>query len=221
MSIAENIAALRNTIPRHVTIIAVSKTMSTANIMQAYEAGQKIFGENRVQELIRKKQELPEDIDWHLIGHLQTNKVKYVVPFVRLIHSVDSLKLLSAINHEASVIKRKVDCLLQIRIAREESKFGMSFAAAEQVLCSNEFRDFQNIRVTGLMGMATLTDNIGQIREEFLLLARFFGELKARTFLHDQSFKELSMGMSGDFKIAIEAGSTMVRIGSLIFGERD
>jgi len=221
MGIAENITKLRKEIPQHVKIIAVTKTMPVEIVTQAYDAGHRVFGENRVQELMQKNQELPADIEWHLIGHLQTNKIKFVVPFVHLIHSVDSLKLLSAINHDASGLNRKIDCLLQMRIAREETKFGLSFEQAEQILCSNEFSDFQHIIITGLMGIATFTDNFRQIRDEFLLLAGHFEEIKAKGFPHDQSFTELSMGMSGDYKIAIEAGSTMIRIGSLIFGERN
>lgn len=221
MGIAENIIKLREEIPQHVKIIAVSKTMPVETISQAYEAGHRVFGENRVQELIQKKQEMPADVEWHLIGHLQTNKVKFVVPFIHLIHSVDSLKLLSAINQEASSMDRIINCLLQIRIAREETKFGLSFAEAQQILGSDEFRSFQHIRITGLMGMATFTDNIRQIRDEYFLLAGYFKEIKTKGFPHDQSFRELSAGMSGDYKIAIESGSTMIRIGSLIFGERN
>ena len=220
MGVADNITLLHKEIPQHVKIIAVSKTMPPALIKEAYDAGHRAFGENRVQELTGKQKSLPTDVEWHLIGHLQTNKVKYIVHFVHLIQSVDSLKLLSEINREAARINRKIDCLLQIRIAREDTKFGLSFADTNQVLHSGEYKDFQNIRITGLMGMATFTNNEDQIKEEFLSLARYFEELKNRWFSHSETFKELSMGMSGDYKLAIEAGSTMVRIGSLIFGER-
>jgi hypothetical protein len=174
-----------------------------------------------VQELIEKQQSLPGDMEWHLIGHLQTNKVKYIVPFVQLIHSVDSLRLLSEINREASRIGRKIDCLLQMRIASEDTKFGLTWDEARRILNSSEYKDFQSIRIVGLMGMATFTDNTGQVKKEFLLLARYFQEIKKEWFSEVTSFKELSMGMSGDYWLAIEAGSTMVRIGSLIFGERN
>ncbi len=221
MGVAENIALLRKEIPQHVKIVAVSKTMPDARIHEAYNAGQRAFGENRVQELIEKQKSLPGDMEWHLIGHLQTNKVKYVVPFVQLIHSVDSLRLLSEINRESAQVGRKTDCLLQLRIAREDTKFGLTRDEAGRILDSPEYHDFQNIRITGLMGMATFTDNRGQVMEEFMLLARYFHEIKNRWFSGVTTFKELSMGMSGDYRLAIEAGSTMVRIGSLIFGERN
>jgi pyridoxal phosphate enzyme (YggS family) len=221
MSIADNIALIRNKIPQHVKIIAVSKMMPSALVKEAYDAGQRAFGENKVQELTGKQLNLPEDTEWHLIGHLQTNKVKFVVPFVQLIHSIDSLKLLLEIEREAKKVKRTIDCLLQIHIAREETKFGLSFTEAIQILNSNEYKDLQNIRITGLMGMATFTDDNKQVRDEFLLLARYFEEFKTKWFSNTTSFKELSMGMSGDYQLAIEAGSTMVRIGSLIFGERN
>jgi pyridoxal phosphate enzyme (YggS family) len=221
MGIAENIALLRKEIPQHVKIIAVSKTMSAAIVKEAYDAGQLSFGENRVQELTEKQQVMPQDIEWHLIGHLQTNKVKYVVPFVSLIQSVDSLKLLSEINREAYEIGRTIDCLIQMRIASEETKFGMSFAEAKQMLNSNEFINLQNINLTGVMGMATFTIETNRVKEEFLQLARYFEEIKSKWFSNAASFKEISMGMSGDYKMAVEAGSTMVRIGSLIFGDRN
>jgi pyridoxal phosphate enzyme (YggS family) len=203
-----------------VKIVAVSKTISPDVIQDAYDSGHRAFGENRVQELQAKQSSLPSDIEWHMVGHLQTNKVKYVVPFVHLIHSVDSLKLLGEIDREAAKLNRTVDCLLQIRIAREVTKSGLSSDDAKTLLDSREYNDLQFARITGLMGMATFTDNADQIREEFLLLARYHRELKERWFQGVPSFRELSMGMSGDFKIAIEAGSTIIRIGSLIFGER-
>jgi pyridoxal phosphate enzyme (YggS family) len=203
MSIAKNIALLRNEIPGHIKIVAVSKTMPSTLVKNAYDAGLRAFGENRVQELTEKHQALPK------------------VPFVHLIHSVDSLKLLSEINLEAEKINRSVDCLLQIRIASEETKFGMTFADAGELLNSPEFKQFNSVRLTGLMGMATFTDDTGQVKDEFLQLSSYFKEIKATWFPDNASFKELSMGMSGDYKLAIEAGSTMVRIGSLIFGERN
>jgi PLP dependent protein len=221
MIIADNIKLLRKEIPQNVRIIAVSKTMPAEIIRQAYDAGQRAFGENRVQELYLKQQMLPPDVEWHLIGHLQTNKVKFVVSFIHLIHSVDSLKLLTEINREASKLNRRIDCLLQIRIAREETKTGLPVEKARQLLFSGELSDLQHVRITGLMGLATFTDNTVQIRQEFQQLAAFFKEVKATWFPDEPSFREMSMGMSGDYKLAIEAGSTMVRIGSLIFGERN
>lgn len=221
MGIAENISRLRIKIPEHVTLVAVSKTMPVALIQEAYDAGHRVFGENRVQEMIEKRDHLPQDVEWHLIGHLQTNKVKYIAPFVSLIHSVDSLKLLSEINREAARANRKIDCLLQLRIAREESKFGLQFEDAIQILNAAEYKNFQHIRLTGVMGMATFTDDEQQIRAEFQMLARHFEELKARYFPGDGAFRELSMGMSDDYELAMDTGSTMVRIGTLIFGERN
>jgi pyridoxal phosphate enzyme (YggS family) len=221
MNISRNIALLRNEIPGQVKLIAVSKTMPPALIKEAYDAGQRVFGENKVQELTQKQLVLPKDIEWHLIGHLQTNKVKQVVPFVHLIHSVDSLKLLSEINREAGKINRIIDCLLQMHIASEETKFGLSYAEADYLLSSAEYKRQRHIRITGLMGMATFTDDAVQIKKEFVQLATYFKELKRHWFADKPSFKELSMGMSGDYRIAIEAGSSMVRIGSLIFGERN
>lgn len=221
MSIGENIARLHKEIPRHVKIIAVSKTMPVRIIQEAYNNGQLAFGENRVQEITDKWQHLPKDIEWHLIGHLQTNKVKYIVPFISLIQSVDSLRLLSEINREAARVNRRIDCLLQMRVAREETKFGLQFTDAVQLLSSGEFKDLQNVRITGLMGMATFTSNTRQIKEEFLQLAGYYNDIKARWFSNADTFRELSMGMSGDFMLAIEAGSTMVRIGTLIFGNRN
>jgi pyridoxal phosphate enzyme (YggS family) len=221
MAIAENIALLRKEIPSQVQLIAVSKTMPVAALREAYEAGQRSFGENKVQEVLMKQPLLPSDIEWHLIGHLQSNKVKSIVPFVKLIHSVDSLKLLGEINKEAGKINKVVDCLLQIHIALEETKFGLSYQEAKVLVNSAEFKTFRHVRLTGLMGMATFTDDFGRVGQEFMQLAGFFKELKTTNFADDVTFRELSMGMSGDFKQAIEAGSTMVRIGSLIFGERN
>jgi pyridoxal phosphate enzyme (YggS family) len=220
MVIDENIARLRAEIPRHVKIVAVSKTMPAEIVQEAYNAGQRVFGENKVQELTEKHPVLPADIEWHMIGHLQTNKVKYIVPFVTLIHSVDSLKLLYEINKEAAKINRRIDCLLQIRIAGEETKFGMTMADSVALLDAAEYKNFGNIRITGLMGMATFTDNRIRVRDEFTSLAKCFKELKSKFFLHEPSFADLSMGMSGDYDIAIETGATILRIGSLIFGER-
>jgi pyridoxal phosphate enzyme (YggS family) len=221
MGIAENLIRLHKEIPSNVKIIAVSKTMPVESIQEAYDTGQRDFGENKVQEMTDKQGRLPGDINWHMIGHLQTNKVKQIIPFVRLIHSVDSLKLLAMINSEAAKAGRRIDCLLQIFIASEETKFGLSRDEAIVLLSSGEYRSFRNVQITGLMGMATNTENRDKILQEFKQLADFFSEFRATFFKHDPAFRELSMGMSGDYPIAMESGSTMVRIGSLIFGERN
>ncbi len=221
MGIAENLIRLHKEIPSDVKIIAVSKTMPVSSILEAYDTGHRDFGENKVQEMADKQRQLPGDISWHMIGHLQTNKVKQIIPFVHLIHSVDSLKLLSVINSEAAKAGRSVNCLLQIFIASEETKFGLTRDEAKLLLSSEEYRSFRNVRITGLMGMATYTENKDRIRQEFLQLAGIFSEFRAIFFPADPAFRELSMGMSGDYSVAVEAGSTMVRIGSLIFGERN
>jgi pyridoxal phosphate enzyme (YggS family) len=221
MGIAGNLIRLHNEIPSDVKIIAVSKTMPVSAIQEAYDAGQRDFGENKVQEMADKHLLLPGDIAWHMIGHLQTNKVRQIIPFVHLIHSVDSLKLLSVINSEAAKAGRTVNCLLQIFIASEETKFGLTRDEANTLLSSDEYHTFRNISITGLMGMATYTQNRERIRKEFLQLAACFSELRTAFFSQDPAFRDLSMGMSGDYSIAAEAGSTMVRIGSFIFGERN
>jgi pyridoxal phosphate enzyme (YggS family) len=221
MGIAENLIRLQKEIPTNVKIIAVSKTMPVSAIQQAYDTGQRDFGENKVQEMTDKQHRLPSDIKWHMIGHLQTNKVKQIIPFVHLVHSVDSMKLLSMINAEAAKAQRNINCLLQIFIASEETKFGLSYEEAKVILSSDEYRSFRNIQITGLMGMATNTENRDIIRHEFEQLATIFSEFRSAFFQGNPAFRELSMGMSGDYVIAVEAGSTMVRIGSLIFGERN
>ena len=213
MAIAENLKRIKTTIPPKVKLVVVSKTRSIEAIMDAYDAGQKIFGENKVQELIEKYPLLPKDIEWHHIGHLQTNKVKFIAPFVKLIHAVDSLKLLQEINKQALKNNRIQECLLQIYIAKEETKFGVSFEEAENLLMSEELKKLKNIKIVGLMGMATNTDNVEQIRGEFYRLKSFFEKLTA----HYSLLTVLSMGMSGDYKIAIEEGSTLIRVGSAIF----
>ena len=220
MSIPEQLEKIKTELPQHVKLIAVSKTHPVSVIMEAYNAGHKIFGENRVQELISKYDEMPKDIEWHLIGHLQTNKVKYIAPFVSLIHSVDSLKLLSVIDKEAQKCNRVIDCLLQVYIASEETKFGLSADELHELLQNQEFEQLQNVRVCGLMGMATFTDNMEQVRMEFRFLKKLFNEIKQTYFQNQPWFNELSMGMSSDYRIAIEEGSTMVRKGSNIFGHR-
>ena len=203
-----------------VKLVAVSKTKPAEAILEIYNSGQRIFGENRVQELVEKQAQLPKDIEWHLIGHLQTNKVKYIAPFVHLIHSIDSLKLLKEVNKQAQKNDRIIDCLLQMHIAEEETKFGLDKNEAVELLSSESFEQMKNIRIIGLMGMATFTDNEKQVQQEFKNLKDIFESLRTQFFINDDSFKEVSMGMSGDYKTAIEEGSTMVRIGSLIFGAR-
>jgi pyridoxal phosphate enzyme (YggS family) len=221
MSIADNIKSLKNeTDTLNVSLIAVSKTKSAEEIKEAYAAGQRLFGENMVQELVDKYELLPKDIKWHLIGHLQTNKVKYVAPFVSMIQSVDSLKLLMEIDKYAQKNNRNIDCLLQIHIADEETKFGLDFDETIELLRSEEYTNLSHVRIRGLMGIATNTDNEKQIKEEFYELKTFFDGLKQSYFRQDPSFNVLSMGMSSDYKIAIEQGSTMVRLGSTIFGQR-
>jgi hypothetical protein len=201
-------------------LIAVSKTKPAETIEEAYQAGQHIFGENKVQELVPKYEALPKDIEWHLIGHLQSNKVKYIAPFVSLIHSVDSLSLLQEINKQAQKHNRVINCLLQIYIAQEETKFGLDFAEAESLLKSNELGNLKNISITGLMGMATNTDDTVQIRQEFKSLKQFFDKMKSQTLQSNVNLQEISMGMSSDWEIAVEEGSTLIRVGSAIFGSR-
>ena len=220
MNISENLQKIKFSIPENVDLIAVSKTHPPELIMEAYAAGQRVFGENKVQEMTAKAEHLPKDIQWHLIGHLQSNKVKYIAPFVTLIHSVDSLSLLKEIDKQAKKNNRSINCLLQIYIANEETKFGLSYAECEQLLRSPEFKSLQNVRIVGLMGMATNTENQEQIRKEFRELKTFFDHLNKSSILNSQ-LSTLSMGMSSDYKIAIEEGSTMVRVGSSIFGHRD
>jgi len=220
MNIAENIELLKGSVPSRVQIIAVSKTQPADSILEAYSAGHRAFGENKVQELTAKAPALPDDILWHFIGHLQTNKVKFIVPFVHMLHSVDSLKLLREIEKEAGKINRSINCLLQLHIATEETKFGLSFDEACELLDSPAFREMKHVRIRGLMGMATFTDDLAVVRKEFSGLSESFARIKARYFPLDREFRELSMGMSGDYPIAIDEGSTMVRLGTAIFGDR-
>lgn len=221
MSIAANISSIKDELANTgVQLIAVSKTKPIEDILEAYQVGQRIFGENMVQELVEKREHLPKDIEWHLIGHLQTNKVKYIAPFISLIHSVDSLKLLQEINKQAQKNDRIIDCLLQISIADEETKFGLELSEAIELLRSDEFKALKQIRIRGVMGIATLTDNPRVISEEFYELKTFFTGLKETFFRKDPSFTEISMGMSSDYKLAIARGSTMIRLGSTIFGTR-
>ncbi|WP_299902195.1 YggS family pyridoxal phosphate-dependent enzyme [uncultured Aquimarina sp.] len=216
-SIAQNLKHIENTLPSGVTLVAISKTKPIPNLMEAYNAGQRIFGENKIQEMTQKWEEMPKDILWHMIGHVQTNKVKYMAPYVDTIHAVDSLKLLKEINKQALKHNRKINCLLQIKIAEEESKFGLSENDAIDLLKSEEVQKLRNVKIKGLMGMATFTDDSNQIKNEFDKIQVLFKQLKT-TFTE---FDTLSIGMSGDYKIAMDCGSTMVRIGSSIFGARN
>jgi pyridoxal phosphate enzyme (YggS family) len=221
MDIAGNLSDLLGEIPQHVKLVAVSKTKPNEDILKAYNTGFKIFGENKAQELNRKYSELPKDIEWHFIGHMQTNKVKYIAPFVSLIHSVDSLKLLKEINKQALKNDRVIDCLLQFHIASETTKFGFDLSEVSKLLEQKEYRELENIRICGVMGMATYTPDLIVIRNEFRKLKTIYESLKSKYFIQIESFKEISMGMSGDYEIAIEEGSTLIRVGSAIFGERN
>ncbi len=220
MSVKENINRFKKVIPENVSVVAVSKTKPVEDILEAYHSGHLLFGENKAQEIITKQPLLPADIQWHFIGHLQTNKVKYLAPFVSMIESVDSLKLLKEINKQAAKHNRNIDCLLQFHIASEETKFGLSMEEAEMLLDSEEFLSFKNINIAGVMGMATFTDDLTLIKKEFGHLKELFWDLKKRYFINNDDFKEISMGMSGDYEIAIKEGSTIIRIGSAIFGKR-
>lgn len=220
MSIQSNIEAIRLHIPEGVELVCVSKFHPNESIIEAYEAGERVFGESKVQECCQKYETLPKDIRWHFIGHLQTNKVKYLVPFVSLIHGVDSLKLLQEIDKQAAKVGRVVDCLLQVHIAQEETKFGFSAEELKTALAADEWQQMSHIRLCGLMGMATFTDNRAQVCAEFRSLRGLFDEVKSTFFAHDDFFQHLSMGMSDDHLIAIAEGSTMVRVGSSIFGYR-
>lgn len=218
--IQQNIKKVLRDIPPHVKLIAVSKTKPVNMIQQAYDVGQQDFGENKAQEMAAKQLQLPNDVRWHFIGHLQTNKVKYIAPFVFLIHAVDSLKLLKEINKQAMKNGRTIDCLLEFHIAGEESKFGLSMESAGELLQSAELIDMKNVRICGVMGMATFTSDRDQIRREFKTLKEYFKALRKEFFPNQPEFKEISMGMSGDYLLAIEEGATLVRIGSKIFGPR-
>ncbi|NNK09915.1 MAG: YggS family pyridoxal phosphate-dependent enzyme [Flavobacteriaceae bacterium] len=216
MSIAENLRKIKNDLPSDVTLVAVSKTKSNEEILEAYETGHRIFGENKVQEMTEKWSALPEDIEWHMIGHVQRNKVKYMAPYVSLVHGVDSLKLLRELNKQGRKHNRAIPCLLQMFIAKEDTKFGFDEQELQALLANEELKEFQHVKIMGLMGMATFTENKEQIRKEFHSLKTMFDALKS--VMPEVSI--LSMGMSGDYDIAIEEGSTMVRIGSSIFGAR-
>ncbi|MFZ4399063.1 MAG: YggS family pyridoxal phosphate-dependent enzyme [Bacteroidales bacterium] len=221
MHIEKNIEKILKTIPDNVELVIVSKTKPIDLILEAYNTGQRIFGENKAQEVAEKYEFLPKDIIWHFIGHLQTNKIKYIIPFIHLIHSVDSVKLLNCINKEAEKNNRTIDCLLQFYIATEASKFGFDIDEATLFLQSKEFELMKNVRIVGVMGMATNSDDNYIIHNEFAQLKIYFENLRQKFFIDKPYFKEISMGMSGDYKIAIEEGSTMIRIGSDIFGKRN
>ncbi len=218
MSIAQNLYHIKSQLPAHVTLVAVSKTKPVSDLMEAYQAGQRCFGENKIQEMTDKWGQMPKDIEWHMIGHVQTNKVKFMAEYVSLIHGVDSLKLLQEINKQALKHNRKIDCLLQIYIANEETKFGLDEKELNELIASKEFKELQNIQIIGLMGMATFTENQNQIKAEFKHLKTIFDTINNQENL---KLETLSMGMSGDYELAIEFGSTMVRIGSSIFGNRN
>ncbi len=218
--ITEKLTGIKTEIPTEVTLVAVSKTKPIAAIEEAYATGHRIFGENKVQECVEKYEALPKDIHWHLIGHLQTNKVKYIAPFVSLIHAVDSLKLLKEINKQAKKNNRTIDVLLQFHIAQEDTKYGLNFEEAKEILESDDLVEMENIRITGVMGMATFTNNKEKVADEFRTLNNYFMIFKSHFFKFNDSFKTISMGMSGDYKIAIEEGSNMIRLGSTIFGSR-
>lgn len=220
MSIAENLATLRKEIPEHVTLVAVSKIRTTAEILEAYDAGQRHFGESKAQELTPKAEELPRDIHWHMVGHLQSNKVKYIAPFVSLIHSVDKMKLLKVINKEGQKNERVIPVLLQLHIAEESTKFGMSFEEVCALLESDIYHQMDAIEVQGLMGMATFTDDADQVRKEFRQLKAYFNTVRETYFKGREAFRTLSMGMTNDYRHGIDEGSNMVRIGTAIFGAR-
>lgn len=218
MQIASNLSKIRNELPADIKLVVVSKTQTNKSILEAYQFGERVFGENRIQELVSKQESLPKDIEWHMIGHLQTNKVKYIAPFVSLIHAVDSFKLLKEINKQAKKNNRIIKCLLQFHIASEESKHGFtSLGEMNSLLSSQVFKGLSNVQIIGVMGMATNTNDEKQIRSEFKALKAHFEELKQSYFSEQKTFKELSMGMSGDYQIALKENSTIVRIGSNVF----
>ena len=221
MSIAENLNGLKKQLPVHCKLIAVSKTQPPEAILEAYSTGHRVFGENKVQELVAKYEALPKDIEWHMIGHLQSNKVKYIASFVHLIHGIDSIKLLEEVNRQGTKAQRVIPCLLQVHIAQEETKFGFSEEEITRLATSSQIEQWSNIRISGLMGIATFTENKSQVRSEFKNLKSLFEKLKTISLPKTFQLKELSMGMSGDYEIAIEEGSTMIRVGTAIFGRRN
>jgi len=220
MNITKNLNEIKSRLPKEITLVAVSKTKPNKSILEAYATGQRIFGENRVQELLEKQKSLPNDIEWHMIGHLQSKKVKVIAPFVHLIHGVDSIKLLAEIDKRAKQNNRNISCLLQMHIAQEQSKFGLDQEELVDLLTSTSFSKMKNIKILGLMGMATFTSDHAVIKSEFSSLKAIFDKTKQEHFKQDENFKTISMGMSGDYLLAIECGSTMIRVGSSIFGGR-
>ncbi|TMM31082.1 YggS family pyridoxal phosphate-dependent enzyme [Polaribacter aestuariivivens] len=221
MSIKENLHQIKSNLPENVTLVAVSKTKPIADLQEAYDAGQRVFGENKIQEMVEKFDVLPKDIQWHMIGHLQSNKVKYMAHFVDLIHGIDKFSTLKEINKQAKKHDRVINCLLQAKIAKEETKFGLSFEDIETIIASEKLRELKNIKIVGFMGMATFTENQEQLNEEFSALNNFFNTQKTKIETENCQLKILSMGMSGDYELAIENGSTMIRVGSSIFGSRN
>jgi pyridoxal phosphate enzyme (YggS family) len=219
--IKENLLKIQASIPKNVTLVAVSKTKPIADLQEAYDAGQRVFGENKIQEMVDKFDILPKDIKWHMIGHLQSNKVKYMAHFVDLIHGIDKFKTLKEINKQAKKHDRVINCLLQARIAKEETKFGLSFEDIESILQSSELVALENVKIIGLMGMATFTENEVQLKEEFTSLKNFFDVQQLKTVTKNCNLQTLSMGMSGDYNLAIDHGSSMIRVGSSIFGNRN
>ena len=217
MSISENIKKIKSEIPEDVTLVAISKTKPNEDLMEAYNNGQRIFGENKIQEMTQKWEELPKDIEWHMVGHVQRNKVKYMAPFVKLVHAVDSLKLLKEINKQAEKNERLIKCLLQIKIAEEDTKYGIDVDEAKEILQSEAYQKMPNARVVGLMGMATLTEDKNKIKKEFSYLKTTFDTFRKER----EEFTTLSMGMSGDYKLALDCGSNMLRLGTSIFGKRN
>ncbi|MEI6682415.1 MAG: YggS family pyridoxal phosphate-dependent enzyme [Bacteroidota bacterium] len=220
MTIAESLLRLQLSIPEHVRIVAVSKTKPVSAIVEAYAAGQRLFGENKAQELVAKQAQLPADIEWHFIGHLQTNKVRYIAPFISLIHSIDSLSLLREVNREAMKNNRVIECLLQLYIATEETKFGLTLEETRNLLGDGAIPELKNVRITGVMGMSSFTSDKALVRREFATLRGWFKLIKEQYFFQAPEFRELSMGMSDDYRIAVEEGSTMIRIGTTLFGNR-
>jgi len=220
MGVSENLGQIKKNLPPNVKLVAVSKTKTTKQILELYNQGQVVFGENKVQEISEKQPLLPQDIEWHFIGHLQTNKIKYIASFIHLIHSIDSLKLLIEVNKQAVKFNRVINCLLQFHIAEEESKFGLDYEEACELLTSAAFHQLNNVKICGVMGLATFTTNQSQVKNEFQNLKSIFDQLKKNYFFDKEDFREISMGMSDDYLLAIESGSTIVRIGSALFGAR-
>ena len=219
-NVVANLSKLKASIPDNVKLVAVSKTKPESDILEAYNTGHKIFGENKIQDLVEKYENLPKDIEWHMIGHVQSNKVKYIAPFISLIQAVDSIKLLRVVNKEALKNNRVINCLIQIYIAEEDTKFGSTLDQTREIIKTKNEEKLDNVNFIGVMGMSTYTSDTNQVRNEFKQLKNYFDQLKEEFFMENEGFKEISMGMSGDYQLAIEEGSTMIRVGSSIFGSR-